>query len=89
MYATSDFNQFYLASSCDFGLQDTTCPVSDLDWVVYVQRSTVVLLNCALLGCIASLSFLLFVTIGKHPSLPIHVGIVLLLAIAVLLMINW
>eukprot|EP00884_Botryococcus_braunii_P008722 jgi/Botrbrau1/17851/Bobra.0127s0091.1 len=54
-----------------------------------VNRSTVLLLNCALLGCIASLTFLLLISIGKHPSLPIHVGVVLLLAIALLLMINW
>lgn len=55
----------------------------------HAQAPTVLVLNAALLGCIASLACLFLLIVGSHPALAVHVAIALLLAIALLSMINW
>ena len=54
-----------------------------------MQAPTVAVVNLALLGCILSLVFLLFVTASISWSLAGHVCVLLALAVGLLLLFNW
>ncbi|KAK9826485.1 hypothetical protein WJX81_004036 [Elliptochloris bilobata] len=54
-----------------------------------VNAPTVLLLNAALVGCIASLGTLLVLALQGAPALVPHVAFLLALAAGLLLLINW
>ena len=61
-----------------------------LGWALaWLQKPTVVALNAALIGCILCLAVLLVVSLQTAPNLAIHVCIVLVLAIGLLILVNW
>ncbi|KAK9790114.1 hypothetical protein WJX73_000178 [Symbiochloris irregularis] len=54
-----------------------------------VNEPTVVVVHVALLGCIASLLFLLAIVVNISWSLTFHVCMLLVLAIGLLLLFSW
>ena len=54
-----------------------------------LQKPTVLLLNAALLACIALLVFLLGTSVVHNSSLALHFGVLLVFAVGLLASVNW
>ena len=55
----------------------------------WIQRPTVLLLNAALLACIALLVFLLGTSLVHNPPLALHFALLLVFAVGLLASVNW
>lgn len=73
--------QFLGGNNSNFcGTTQAVCPL---------QKPTVVLLNTALVGCILVLAVLLVLSIQRAPHLVVHVCFLLVLAVGLLMLVNW